>query len=97
MEGRREALHALHCLARSGGAGGGEAAERAAVKLRKGSRVVVTGRLRQRTFENDEGEPRTVMELVADEVATTLRDASAAITKTDRAASEPAVESEPVA
>jgi single-strand DNA-binding protein len=43
--------------------------------LRKGSRVVVTGRLQQRTFETDDGQKRSTIELVLDEVSVSLRHA----------------------
>jgi single-strand DNA-binding protein len=50
----------------------------------KGSRVMVVGRLRQRSFEVDEGERRTVLELHADEVGVSLRYATAKVTKVTR-------------
>jgi len=49
------------------------AAEHAAVSLYRGARVIVTGRLRQRTFQTSGGENRTVIELTADEVGASLR------------------------
>ena len=58
-------------------------AENVAESLTRGSRVVVTGRLRQRSYKNDE--KRTVYELEADEVAVSLRNATAKITRVDRA------------
>jgi single-strand DNA-binding protein len=74
-------------------------AERAVQTLTKGSRVVVTGRLRQRTYEADDGGSRTVVELAADEVGPSLRYASVTITKTHRHPSEAVAEvvAEPVA
>jgi single-strand DNA-binding protein len=52
--------------------------------LEKGVRVVVTGRLEQRSWETQDGERRSVVEIVADEVGPSLRWASAEITKNDR-------------
>jgi single-strand DNA-binding protein len=63
-------------------------AENAAESLTRGSRVVVTGRLRQRTYEKND-EKRTVYELEADEVAVSLRNATAKISKADRAKADP--------
>jgi len=48
-------------------------AEYAAATLHKGARVIVTGRLKQRSFTNTNGEKRTVIELDADEVGASLR------------------------
>jgi len=59
-------------------------AENVAESLERGSRVIVTGRLRQRSYEKD-GEKRTVYELEADEVAVSLRNATAKVAKVDRA------------
>lgn len=50
-----------------------QAAENVAESLRRGDRVVVIGRLRQRSYETREGEKRTVVELEADEVAVSLK------------------------
>ena len=61
-----------------------EAAENVAESLTKGTRVVVTGRLVQRSYETREGEKRTVYELQADEVGPSLRYASAKVTRTQR-------------
>jgi len=60
-----------------------ELAENAAQSLKKGTRVIVTGRLEQRTYER-EGEKRSVVEIIADEVAPSLRWATATVEKTDR-------------
>jgi len=62
----------------------GQLAENAAQSLSKGSRVVVTGRLDQRSWENQEGERRSKIEITADEVAPSLRWATVAITKNER-------------
>ncbi|NKZ73593.1 single-stranded DNA-binding protein [Rhodococcus hoagii] len=54
-----------------------EAAENVAESLSRGSRVIVTGKLKSRTFETREGEKRTVIELEVDEVGPSLRYAPA--------------------
>ncbi|MFF3547124.1 single-stranded DNA-binding protein [Streptomyces platensis] len=56
-------------------------AEHAAESLARGTRVIVQGRLKQRSFETKEGEKRTVFELDVDEVAPSLRNATAKVTK----------------
>jgi single-strand DNA-binding protein len=61
-----------------------EQAENTAETLTRGSRVVVVGRLKQRSFETKDGEKRTVVELDADEVAPSLRYAQATIRRTTR-------------
>jgi single-strand DNA-binding protein len=61
-----------------------QAAENVAESLQKGMRVVVQGRLKQRSFETREGEKRTVFELDVDEVGPSLRSATAKVTKTTR-------------
>jgi single-strand DNA-binding protein len=60
-----------------------QAAENVAESLNKGIRAIVTGRLRQRSYEKD-GEKRTVYELEADEVGVSLRGATAKVTKATR-------------
>lgn len=57
-------------------------AENVANSLTKGQRVIVTGRLRQRSFETQQGEKRTVFEVEVDEVGPALRYATAQVTKT---------------
>ena len=52
--------------------------------LVKGSRVIVTGRLEQRSWENDEGERRSKVEVTAEEVGPSLRFATAEISRTER-------------
>ncbi len=59
-------------------------AEHAAESLTKGTRVIVTGRLRQRSFELTEGVTRTVTELDVDELGPSLRYSTARVTKTTR-------------
>lgn len=61
-------------------------AEHTADSLTKGARVVVTGRLRQRSFETREGEKRTVVELDVDEIGPSLRYATANVEKVAREA-----------
>ena len=61
-----------------------EAAENVAESLVRGSRVIVSGRLKSRSFETKEGEKRTVMELEVDEVGPSLRYATAKVNKTQR-------------
>lgn len=62
----------------------GQMAENVSESLPKGARVVVTGRLEQRTWENQEGERRSKVQVVADEVGPSLRWATAEITKNER-------------
>lgn len=61
-----------------------EAAENVAESLTRGSRVIVTGRLKQRSFETREGEKRTVVEVEVDEVGPSLRYATAKVNKASR-------------
>jgi single-strand DNA-binding protein len=55
-----------------------------AESLTRGSRVIVQGRLKQRSYETREGEKRTVFEIDVDEVGPSLRSATAKVTKTSR-------------
>ena len=61
-----------------------EPAEHVAESLTRGSRVIVVGRLKQRSYETKEGEKRTVVELDVDEVGPSLRYASAKVIKAQR-------------
>jgi single-strand DNA-binding protein len=61
-----------------------EMAENAAESLTRGSRVIVTGRLDQRSWENQEGEKRSKIEVTADEIGPSLRWATAQVTKNER-------------
>lgn len=61
-----------------------EAAENVAESLTKGMRVIVQGRLVQRSYETREGEKRSVVELQVDEVGPSLRHASAKVTRAQR-------------
>jgi single-strand DNA-binding protein len=62
----------------------GEMGENASESLQKGSRVIVTGRLDQRSWETEDNEKRSVVEIVADEIGPSLRWATAQVTKTER-------------
>jgi single-strand DNA-binding protein len=61
-----------------------QAAENVAESLQRGARVVVVGRLRQRSYETQQGEKRTVVELEVDEVGPSLRYATAKVQKMQR-------------
>ena len=61
-----------------------QAAENAAESLQRGYRVIVTGRLKQRSFETKEGEKRTVIEIDVDEIGPSLKYATAKVNKTSR-------------
>lgn len=61
-----------------------EAAENVAESLTKGMRVIVSGRLKSRSYETKEGEKRTVIELEVDEIGPSLRSANAKVTRTNR-------------
>jgi single-strand DNA-binding protein len=61
-----------------------QAAENVAESLQRGARVIVSGRLRQRSYETREGEKRTVIELDVDEIGPSLRYATAKVQKMSR-------------
>ena len=61
-------------------------AENVSESVQRGTRVIVTGRLEQRSWENDNGEKRSKVEVVADEIAPSLRWATAQVTKIERSA-----------
>ena len=61
-----------------------EMAENVAESIAKGSRVVVTGRLDQRSWETENGEKRSVIEINADDIGPSLRWATAQITRNER-------------
>lgn len=61
-----------------------QAAENVAESLQKGMRVIVNGRLRQRSYETREGEKRTVYEVEVEEVGPSLKYATAKVTRTNR-------------
>ncbi|MGI8792842.1 MAG: single-stranded DNA-binding protein [Acidimicrobiales bacterium] len=62
----------------------GEMGENASESLQKGARVLVTGRLDQRSWETDNNEKRSIVEIVADEIGPSLRWATAQVSKTER-------------
>jgi single-strand DNA-binding protein len=59
-------------------------AENVAESIQKGTRVLVTGRLDQRSWETNDGEKRSKIEIVADEIAPSLRYATAGVTRNER-------------
>ncbi|GAA0451191.1 single-stranded DNA-binding protein [Paractinoplanes deccanensis] len=61
-----------------------DAAEHVAESLQRGTRVIVQGRLRQRSYETREGEKRTVYELEVDEIGPSLRYATAKVQRMNR-------------
>jgi single-strand DNA-binding protein len=65
-----------------------QAAENVAESLQRGMRVIVTGRLKQRSYETREGEKRTVYEIEVDDVGPSLKSASAKVTKAARSGGE---------
>ncbi len=65
-----------------------EQAESAAESLQKGARVIVTGRLEQRSWETPEGDKRSVVEIQIDEIGPSLRWATASVNKTQRSGGE---------
>lgn len=64
----------------------GPMAENAAESLTRGTRVIVSGRLKQRSYDDRDGVKRTVYEIEADEIGPSLRNATAKVNKTTRAA-----------
>lgn len=65
-------------------AGYGQMAENAANSIVKGTRVIVTGRLEQRSWETEAGEKRSIVEINADDIAPSLKWATAVVTRTPR-------------
>jgi single-strand DNA-binding protein len=65
-----------------------EAAENVAESLTKGMRVIVSGRLKSRSYETKEGEKRTVIELEVDEIGPSLRYANAKVNRTQRSGAQ---------
>jgi len=59
-------------------------AENVSQSLQKGARVLVTGRLEQRSYQTQDGEKRSVIEVIADEIGPSLRWATAGVQKNDR-------------
>jgi single-strand DNA-binding protein len=80
-----------------------DAAENCAESLTKGTRVIVTGRLEQRSWETQEGDKRSIVEVAIDEIGPSLRWATASVTRSPRAGdgfgggSQPNMPSAPVA
>lgn len=75
-------------------------AENVAESIGKGTRVVIYGTLQQRSWENQEGERRSKVEIIADEVAPSLRWASAEVSRNEFSgggSQQPAAQSRPVA
>lgn len=66
----------------------GDLGENAAASLNKGSRVIVTGRLEQRSYETNNGEKRSVVEIVADDLGPSLRWARAEVERTTRTSAD---------
>lgn len=64
-------------------------AENVAETLTKGMRVILSGRLKQRSYETKEGEKRTVFEVEVDEIGPSLRNATAKVTKSAPSSSKP--------
>jgi len=62
----------------------GQTGENASASLTKGARVIVTGRLEQRSYETQDGEKRSVVEIIADEIGPSLRWATAQVERTQR-------------
>jgi single-strand DNA-binding protein len=62
----------------------GTLGENAAASLNKGTRIIVTGRLEQRQYETKEGEKRSVVEIIADEIGPSLRWARAEVERIAR-------------
>ncbi len=62
----------------------GEMADHCSESLQKGNRVIVSGRLEQRSWDTEQGEKKSIVEIVADEVAPSLRWATAEVKRTER-------------
>ena len=62
----------------------GEMADHCSESLQKGNRVIVTGRLEQRSYDTEQGEKKSIVEIVADEVAPSLRWATAEVKRAER-------------
>lgn len=72
-----------------------QAAENVAESLQRGMRVIVTGRLKQRSYETKEGEKGTVYEIEVDEVGPSLRSVSVKVNKSGRQPAGPAFDGGP--
>ena len=62
----------------------GQLGENAAASLHRGARIMVSGRLEQRSYETQDGDKRSVVEVIADEMGPSLRWATAQVERTDR-------------
>ena len=62
----------------------GEMADHCSESLQKGNRVIVSGRLEQRSWDTEQGEKKSIVEIVADEIAPSLRYATAEVKRTER-------------
>ncbi|MBJ7381083.1 MAG: single-stranded DNA-binding protein [Acidimicrobiia bacterium] len=62
----------------------GEMADHCSESLQKGNRVIVSGRLEQRSWETEQGEKRSIVEIAADEIGPSLRWATAEVKRTER-------------
>jgi single-strand DNA-binding protein len=69
----------------------GQLGENAASSLNKGARIIVNGRLEQRSYETQEGEKRNVVEVIADELGPSLRWATAQVDRNDRRSADAGV------
>ena len=65
-----------------------QAAENVAESLQKGMRVVAYGQIKQRSFETQQGEKRTVIEMTVEEIGPSLRYATAKVNRTERASKQ---------
>jgi single-strand DNA-binding protein len=65
-----------------------ELAENSAESLTKGTRIIVTGRIEQRSYETQDGDKRSVVEIIADEVGPSLRWATAQVSRSERRGAE---------
>ncbi|MFD8948971.1 single-stranded DNA-binding protein [Streptomyces xanthophaeus] len=72
-----------------------QAAENVAGSLARGTRVIVYGRLKQRTYEANDGTKRTVVELDVEEVGPSLKNATATVTKANGTSSAPQARQQP--
>lgn len=77
-----EATSFFHCAA------WGDLAEHTAQSLAKGDRVTVTGRIETRSWENDQGEKRSKLEVTATDVSASLRFATVTVSKAERKGSD---------
>ena len=72
-----------------------EAAENVAESLQKGMRVIASGRIKQRSFQDRDGNDRTVIEMDVDEIGPSLKFATARVTRVDRRNGQPGGQPQP--